>query len=172
MFKLVRWVVGTLLLVSGLLQLLGLPGDIPTWLSLRSSLGWRTVLSVAMMLLGLALMIGVKHFLDHLIFRRRAVTSWQEVGLEGKWREKQWEKQARSSGRRSGSRGEIEHATESSSAPRPGARVHGPPHSDLLKRCPHLRLRHSRLAYPLDPRVGILASVGGVRPPDHFPLTG
>src|SRR5438445_1099104 len=95
MFKLVRWVVGTLLLVSGLLQLLGLPGDIPTWLSLRSSLGWRTVLSVAMMLLGLALMIGVKHFLDHLIFRRRAVTSWQEVGLEGKWREKQWEKQAR-----------------------------------------------------------------------------
>jgi len=62
MFKLVRWIVGSLLLVSGLLQLLGLPGDIPTWLSLRSRLGWRTVLNVAMMLLGLALIIGFKHF--------------------------------------------------------------------------------------------------------------
>jgi hypothetical protein len=81
--KLIRWIVGALLLVSGLLQLLGLPGDIPTWLSLRSRLGWRTVVSVAMMLVGVVLMLGVRHFFDHLLFRRRAVTSWQEAGLEG-----------------------------------------------------------------------------------------
>jgi hypothetical protein len=32
---------------------------------------------------------------DQLLFRRRAVTSWQEVGLEGKSRERRWEKNAR-----------------------------------------------------------------------------
>src|SRR5437867_6410002 len=31
---------------------------------------------------------------DHLLFRRRGVTLWQVVGLEGKWREKQWEKRS------------------------------------------------------------------------------
>ena len=48
MLKFVRWIVGALLFLSGgLLQLLGSPGDIPTW---------RTVVYVAMVLLGVVLM--------------------------------------------------------------------------------------------------------------------
>jgi hypothetical protein len=95
MFTLIRRVVGTLLLVSGLLQLLGLPGDMPASLSLHVHLEWRTIVNVTMMLVGLALMFGFTRFFDRLSGRRRAVTSLNEVRREEKWRDEEWVKESR-----------------------------------------------------------------------------
>ena len=73
-----RCVVGALLTISGILQLFDLPGEVRVWIE-----------AVGRVALGIALMaapsIG-RFFTKH--YRRRAVTRAQQLGLEGKHREK------------------------------------------------------------------------------------
>jgi hypothetical protein len=77
-FAVFRCVVGALLTISGLLQLFGLPGEVRVW---TEAVG-RVALGIALMA---APSIG-RFFTQH--HRRRAVTRAQQLGLEGKYREK------------------------------------------------------------------------------------
>ena len=60
---LVRWILGGLMTVSSFLQLIGLPGDLPTWLTVLNEY-WKLLsnkaLNIAMLLVGLALLVGFR----------------------------------------------------------------------------------------------------------------
>ena len=77
-FAVFRWVVGALLTISGLLQLFGLPGEVRVWIE-----------AVGRVALGIALMAApsIGRFFTQRD-RRLAVTRAQQLGLEGKYREK------------------------------------------------------------------------------------